>query len=236
MDEMIEARIRQTREANEWYAAYAEQKIKRIVPKAYRGGWDGYETATPEHARLKAAAKAWVCEFKPRETLGIRLGGGVGCGKTRLGFAIIEALIRRGIHAVSYVNSIDLFAQIRNCFDSPEHHEADLFAELLNNDVLFIDDLGTESGRGKDTPDYVLERLYLLLDRAIRDSRPTMIVSSNLGLSGLAKIYGPGNGERIASRLTEMTELLGEFPRIDMRIEKQKRQKLAEPVPATSMA
>jgi len=235
MDKATEARISQTRRANEWYAAYAEQKIQRLVPRAYRGGWEGYDTSTPEYAKLKAAARAWVCDFVSRQTIGLRLGGGVGCGKTRLGFAILEALIRRGIHAVSYVNSIDLFAQIRNCFDSPEHHESDLFSDLLNNDVLFIDDLGAESGRGKETPDYVLERLYLLLDRAIRDSRPAVIVSSNLGLSGLAKLYGPGNGERIASRLSEMTKILGEFPRLDMRLEKLNRRKLAEIVPATSV-
>jgi len=103
--------------------------------------------------------------------------------------------------------------------------EADLFNELLNHDVLFIDDLGAESGRGKDSGDFILERLYLLLDRAQRDARPTIIVSSNMGLQKLKSFYGPGNGDRITSRLDEMTEALGKFPLIDLREQKKEMAK-----------
>jgi len=206
------------------YQAYCEQEIAQIVPRLHSGGWATYDTRRPEFAELKAAGEKWVAEFVPGKSRGIRFCGVVGCGKTRVGYAIVEAVIRRGmangmrrLPRVSAINTADLFAQIRLCWDSREHSEDALFEDLLDNDLLFLDDLGVESSREKVVRDYVLDRLYLLLDRAQRAMTPTLIVSSNMGLDRLRKFYGAGNGERIISRLEQMTELFGKFPKADLR-------------------
>lgn len=201
----------------EWEKILQQQLINNLVPRPFQGGWDKYDTTHAEHACLKIEAIRWVETFSLRTSTGLRLGGKVGSGKTRLGYAILEALIRRGVYRVAAINSIDFFQEIRESYDSPHFSAQDVFNGLLDNDVLFYDDLGSESGRNRETTDFVLESLYTLFNRALQSARPVLILSSNYDLTGLKKVLGHGNGERITDRIEEMTELLGQFPRISMR-------------------
>lgn len=209
----------------EWEKLLQQQLIKSLIPRMFQGGWDGYDTTRPEHSRLKIEAIRWVETFSIRKSTGLRLGGKVGSGKTRLGYAILEALIRRGVYRVAAIDSLNFFQEIRESFDSPRFSAQDVFNGLLDNDVLFYDDLGSESGRSRETTDFVLESLYTLFNRALQAGRPVLILSSNYDMTGLRKILGPGNGERITSRLREMTEVLGQFPKIDMRKSQKARNR-----------
>ena len=208
----------------EWEQLLKQRLICNIIPRKFKGGWDGYKTTLREHACLKIEAVRWVETFKPEKSCGLRLGGKVGSGKTHLGYAILEELIKRGVYHVAAIDSLDFFQEIRESFDSDRFSAQDVFNGLLDNDVLFYDDLGSESGRNRETTDFVLECLYTLFNRALQADRPVLILSSNYGLSDLRKILGPGNGDRITSRLEEMTEVLGQFPAVDMR-EERKRPK-----------
>ena len=207
---------------------HIEQSIKVVVPPPYRGGWDAYDTSRPEFANLKMRGEKWakaVSDWKWKQgdsPGGLLLAGFVGCGKTHFGYALLDTLIRHDVYRVKAINSTDFFQDIRRCYDSSEHSEYEYLDALLNHDVLFFDDLGSESGRGRETSDFVLDRLYTLINRAQRNCKPTLIVSSNMSLAKLRAFYGAGNGERIVSRLEELTNFIGEFPQIDMRKKEKK--------------
>ena len=82
--------------------------------------------------------------------------------------------------------------------------------------MLFLDALGAEGGK----EEFVSDRLYQILDRASRHCKPTMIISTNLNMQQLRDKFGPGNGERIVSRLRSLVRPLGVFPEVDLRMEK----------------
>lgn len=210
---------------NDTEKIYQNELVERIVPIDFRGGWATFDTTRPEHARMKIEARAWVETFGQRTPAGLRLAGAVGCGKTRTAYAIIEALIRRGVYRIKAINSIDFFQQIRATYDTPGESERGIIEHFLDCRVLLIDDIGVETGRNTDKFQFVLERFFLILDRAQRTHRPTIITTSNLYLSELRKLWGAGMGERVVDRLGQLTEDLGVFPDESMRKSQKARNR-----------
>ena len=199
------------------YDILARQLIEHLPDKKAREGWPAFTTDRPEHEALKMAAQDWVKTYEPRKSLGLRLCGQTGCGKTLLAQLILVGLIQRGYPRVQIVNSVDHFYRIKHSYDSHDETERGLWEEILDNDVLVFDDLGAEV-RPKAPQDYIIDGLYNFFTRA-GSGKPTLIVTSNFGMTDLAELYGPGRGARFISRLDELTEPLGEWPRVDMRRE-----------------
>jgi DNA replication protein DnaC len=212
---------KQVETENECYADYAKNRIFNTFPKAHRGGWSDYSVERREHYELQIKARAWVRAFldayKKGDTIqGLRLIGCIGCGKTRVLYAIAKSLILNKVPRVYISNVPDLFDEIRRCWDPKGPSEADLIERILEKDVIFLDDLGAECGGSGEVKDYILLRLYSILDSVNRNRKPTLIYTSNLDNSRILANYG----ERIASRIAESTRYLGDFPKIDMRKEK----------------
>ena len=212
------------------YESVCVGQERERLPQQYRQGWTGFTTDLPEHAAVKAVAREWAAGWRRGQQSGLRLGGAVGCGKTRVGCAILSDLIRHGMARgelvrVVFANAAETFASIQASWHSNEISEHSILRRLHEADVLFLDDLGSEAGRDGVAPAFVQERLFILFDKISRDGSPTIITASNLGLvkpePSLTTFYGAGNGERIVSRLIALTEPLGRFPRVDMRRQAQ---------------
>ena len=201
-------------------SALAQRVCRAVIPPRFQEGFRGWKRLTPEHSALGALASDWAFSWQPGMT-GLRLVGTIGCGKTLLACAILKRLIRRGYYNVQFVNTAELFMRIRATWNNrSEETDQEIIDELCNRDVLVLDDLGAETLGEGTLHEMVCERLYLLLDRISRKTRPTLIVTSNLLLPSLSETFGAGNGERIVSRLQALTEDLGRFPDMDVRRER----------------
>lgn len=125
--------------------------------------------------------------------------GDVGTGKTTLSVCVAGELIRRG-YSVLYFSAVSLFERLaRQQFTNGSEPDGDtLHNDLYDCDLLVIDDLGTEL-----TNAFSAEQLFVLInERSIR-KRP-LVISTNLGLDDLQRLYG----ERIFSRLISSSTIL----------------------------
>ena len=203
--------------SEESMVALCASETRKRIPFAFRGGFDTFERRCPEHAELVEAAKAWVGQFSEAPgTTGLLLSGPVGCGKSHLGCAILKALIDRHWFGVRYVNAAQRRAYLRSTWDNRSVSEQDIVNDIMGNAVIFLDDLGSESGKDS-MREFTAERFYLLLDKIYREGAPALIVGTNLKLPTVADRLGPGTGERVVSRLRSLTEPLGRFPNEDFR-------------------
>ena len=207
----------------EWQAQYlAELRLERArIPRRFLGKtFDSFKTGSS--AKRKAifdAAKGWVNTFKlelndaqreldkPFKDSGLLIQGVVGCGKTHLAVAILQAVIRKGYSGL-YYNMPDLLSDIRATYSNDSSvTESDLLEEINQPDLVVLDDLGAEVAR-----DWVNDRLYLIVNRRYESCKP-VIVTTNLSLEELTEKLG----ERTVSRLCEMCHAFAEFPAEDYR-------------------
>lgn len=153
-------------------------------------------------------AKKFVENYGKPEQKGVYFYGVAGTGKTHLAAAIGNALVER--EGVRFITVPELLLLIRKGFDKPGYDET--FDRLSKTKLLIMDDIGSE----KPT-EWVQETLFVLIDRRYTHFLPT-VFTSNYELDTLKDRLG----NRIASRISEMCELVGTKP-IDYRIKKQSK-------------
>lgn len=205
----------------EWQKEYlCRSRISqaRIPPRYTQKTFDTFKTGRSSARKgVLQAARAYVSSFKlegegqgrqsANSLNSLILQGGVGCGKTHVAVAILKAIIEKGYRGL-YYNMVDLFSEIRETYsDSNDATERNLIEELLAPDLLVLDDLGAET-----TAKWVNDRLYLIINRRYESCKP-LVVTTNLGLDELAGKLG----ERIVSRLCEISEFFDGFPKEDYR-------------------
>ncbi len=135
--------------------------------------------------------------------------GGTGSGKTHFLCAILMELMERR-HDVLFYGVPDLFKDIRGTFDKQADMDEDqLLEQVANVEVLALDDLGAEK-----TSDWVLDRLYWIVNERYCNVRPTLITTNHDWPDDLEKAVG----KRITSRLAEMCRVIGPFPAEDWRM------------------
>lgn len=188
------------------------------IPKRFRPGFATYDERTPECASLRRRALAWANDFDPRDpTKGFALTGVTGAGKTHLAAAIARRLIERRC-SVMWVNTAALFMRIRSTYGhDSEESEEDLIDELVAPDLLVLDDLGVERPTA-----WVLERLYVILNRRHEECKVIMFTSNYDGRELTERLRTPEAGDladRLISRLVGMVQSLGDFPKKDWRKE-----------------
>jgi DNA replication protein DnaC len=155
------------------------------------------------------AAKSYVdaFNFKNGPPRGLILKGVIGCGKTHIAGAILQAVIRKGYTGL-YYNMVDLLSDIRSTYsDHSPLSEHELLQDVNEPDLLVLDDLGAEKTSG-----FVTDRLYLIVNRRYECCRP-ILITTNLSLAELEEKLE----SRIVSRLCEMSELVETFPAEDYR-------------------
>lgn len=169
-------------------------------------GLDWYSAArkTPlgNSEREQAAAVLHLCQAfvaavmeNPREAAGVFLTGQSGLGKTFLCSAICHSLAANNIVPL-YIVFSDLISDMRASFQH-DSGDADLLAMARQAPVLILDDLGAEH-----VTEYAISRLFDIINYR-RNERLPMVISSNLTLDEVERIYST----RVASRITEACNL-----------------------------
>ena len=160
------------------------------------------------HARISDFPRTWWNLKDSRE--GIFLTGGRGIGKTHLA----AALMREAALAVKPVKYLDayridlkrlplfvsvpeLLLEIRDTYNGNGVSEKEVIDRYSWVHVLVLDDLGVEK-----PSEWVLQTLYIILDRRYRENLRT-IITSNLGIEEIEEKLD----DRIASRIAGMCKV-----------------------------
>lgn len=164
----------------------------KIIPKRFQNV--SFESDVKDSVK-----KIYQDQLSKRES--IFLYGESGVGKTHTACALAKNLIDTNIE-VMFFNTSELMerfrAEYRDNYDD-EVNDDSLFIRLLDfQGVIILDDIGAEK-----TSDWVIERLYIIINRKYEDMIP-MIFTSNCTIEQIhAKIGG-----RIASRIAGMSTFI----------------------------
>ena len=161
------------------------------------------------NAKITDFPVAYKDLYKSKE--GLFLHGARGTGKTHLMAALTREIIfnapplqahqefyRDHEYTPVFVSTPELLMRIRDCYNNDDVSEKELLSEYGNREILMLDDLGAE----KPT-EWVLQTLYLIIDRRYRNMKRT-IISSNYTLDQIAKRLD----DRISSRIAGMCQVI----------------------------
>ena len=138
---------------------------------------------------LKASEwlKMWCSRFPHTTKVNINIIGGAGSGKTFLLECVANEMLNKNV-AICYKTAFEL-NELARLYHIGKSFS---FADCLNADILFIDDLGTEPILKNVTKEY----LYNLINVRQINNKPTFI-TTNLSLDNILTRYD----DRIFSRL-----------------------------------
>ena len=129
--------------------------------------------ASPENARLFAAACQAAQEYADDPIGWLALTGPNGCGKTHLAAAIANRRIELGELAF-FVHVPDLLDDLRSTYaPSSEISYSDLFEQVNDAELLILDGLGIQS----PTP-WAREKLHQIFNRRANAALPTVITTA----------------------------------------------------------
>jgi DNA replication protein DnaC len=168
------------------WMCYKQEVDRRMIP---------FMNDTATNAKIDKAAKWLTGNYK----VGLLLYGTVGSGKSTLGRAICNLISILYNSSVSSerkgVRRISALEVAKSVADDPAH-----FNRLKNDELIFIDDIGTEPASVKSWGNEfspVVELIYARYDKQL-----FTIATSNLGENEFEERYGL----RIYDRIQEMFE------------------------------
>lgn len=188
----------------------ARYAAAQIPPRFRNKRLDSFEARRGENAQMevKESAKQYARGFHEREHKGLLLRGSTGVGKTHIAVGILMEVLDKGMSGL-YSNVTDLLSRLRDTYNQgATDTEGAILDELDRVDLLVLDDLGAEKAT-----EWVLDRLYLVINRRYENARP-IIVTTNCDDAALRERVGA----RIVSRLYEMCMLIDKFPDRDHRM------------------
>lgn len=169
------------------------------------------ETFYEKNSGALMAAKRRVQEFidewpSAYEGRGLLLMGPCGVGKTHLAVAALVEIINSGKPGrLLFCNFQDLIQEIQASFDSDQvPSKSELLRPLLETDLLVLDELGSQ----KPTT-FIQDILYYVINSRYNDERTTIFTTNYFDEGNdRDQLLGARIGERLRSRLHEMTELV----------------------------
>jgi len=188
-------------------------KVEKLFKQSKLG--ERFKNRTFENFRVTAdnkttfeTAQKYATEFEKykNEGVGLNFNGSYGTGKTHLAAAITIDLISRGIPVIMGT-TITLLGKFKEAYNRKESESEiiDLYSRI---DLLIIDDLGKER-----VNDWVLEKLYLIINNRYENNLP-IVITTNYNIDDLIKkltatdkygnIINSDTAEAITSRLWEI--------------------------------
>lgn len=154
--------------------------------------------------RHMVIAKKYADNFIKSGTLdgGILFYGSVGTGKTYATACICNHLMNNG-KTVLVMNLGLYLLKIKREWAEAEN---DVLNYVKNCDLLVIDDLGVEK-----ISEFVLEKVFTLIDTRYRSGKP-MLITSNLSMKQIGNLFGDRIVDRIKEKCLEF-EVIGESKR-----------------------
>ena len=168
-----------------------------------------YNNAKACVAKAKQFVSEFDKEYNQRERKNLFIYGVTGVGKTYLSNCIAKELIDSG-HKVMYVSAPAMFELMSDYAYNKSPDNPDIKTRLnkiKNDDLLILDDLGTELGNS-----FTSSQLYTLLNERLTKGLST-VITSNISIKELKDKYD----ERIYSRIVgeySLIKLIGEDLRL----------------------
>ncbi|GAB3950070.1 hypothetical protein GCM10028832_02850 [Streptomyces sparsus] len=164
------------------------------IPARYRRALAGHPQVTAWAEQVAHAGRPGPGGPGIAEGPSLLIAGPTGTGKTHQAYGAIRALLARGVRLRwEATTTADLYARLR-----PRNgHDAERDLQTLARcPLLLLDDLGAAK-----TSEWTEELTYRLINHRYEHLRPTLI-TTNLPTAELRTALG----DRVASRLAEMTE------------------------------
>ncbi|MBQ3061905.1 MAG: ATP-binding protein [Lachnospiraceae bacterium] len=152
-----------------------------------------YENAKNNVKKAKEFISDFTKEYDLRSKKNLFIYGNTGVGKTYLSNCIAKELIESG-YSVMYVSAPNLFELLSDYNYNKDTDNTDLksrITKIKNDDLLILDDLGTEFNNS-----YTLAQLYQLINDRLNKGLST-VITSNIHLNEIKPKYD----ERIYSRI-----------------------------------
>ena len=177
-----------------------ERLLDASIPERFMGctltNWNARE---PAQVQALAACCGFVEAFDENFAVGrsAMLLGTVGTGKTHLGTAMLQAVIREHAHAGLvglYATAGSIIRDVKATFCNRGRTEADVYADLIRPDLLVIDEVGVQHGT-----DFEQQVLFEVINGRYEKIKPTIVVS-NLGVTELRQCLGDRAVDRLRDK------------------------------------
>lgn len=166
------------------------------LPARYqRSAFEAFEAVRGTEKAL-ALCRDYAGDFSRSVEDGLLLRGPKGSGKTHLAAAMALSLLHRGFR-VAFWNVPLALDEIRSSFGArgdKEERASQIMERARKADLLILDDLATEK-----PSDWVVERLYLVVEMRYQDLKP-LVVTTNASMKELEDALSP----KTVSRLVEI--------------------------------
>jgi DNA replication protein DnaC len=152
----------------------------------------------PDQSAVLARCQAYAGDFVTNWNQGrsMLLLGTMGTGKTHLGCAIIQQVLRNEAMAgaiARYVTASDVIMCVKETFDRKDISESQVYAQLHHPDLLVIDEVGVQHGT-----DFERQVLFEVINGRYSSLLPTIVIS-NLNLAEIRRFIG----DRVIDRLCD---------------------------------
>lgn len=206
-DDLIEDEIKRAQQEEATRRAEFQARVKKLFDQSKLGArflnrtFDAFKV-TEENKLAFESAKKYATDFEKFkvEGIGLNFNGAYGTGKTHLAAAITIDLINRGIPVIMGT-TITLLGKFKEAYDRKES-ESEIIDLYSTIDLLIIDDLGKER-----VNEWVLEKLYLIINNRYENNLP-LVITTNHNIEDLTKRLSTNQNidtaEAITSRLWEM--------------------------------
>lgn len=184
-----------------------ERLLDAGIPDRFMGcTLDNWRADAPPQVQALAACAGFVEAFDENFAVGrsSMLLGTVGTGKTHLGTAMLQAVIREHAHdglRGLYATAGSIIRDVKATFGNRGRTEADVYADLIRPDLLVIDEVGVQHGT-----DFERQVLFEVINSRYERIKPTIVVS-NLGVTELRQCLG----DRAVDRLRDKSGIVVVF-------------------------
>lgn len=184
-----------------------ERLLDAGIPERFRAcTLSNWSADAPAQVQALAACCGFVEAFDENFSVGrsAMLLGTVGTGKTHLGTAMLQAVIRQhahaGLHGL-YATAGSIIRDVKATFGNRGRTEADIYDDLIRPDLLVIDEVGVQHGT-----DFERQVLFEVINGRYEKIKPTIVVS-NLGVTELRQCLG----DRAVDRLRDKSGIVVVF-------------------------